>query len=731
MNRASPTNFSRRRFIGASLLAGGGIVFNLSLPIAAEAAEGEPPFLTAFIRVLPDNRFVIGGKNAEIGQGAKTTLPMLIAEEFDVDWAQVTVEQTHADESLYGAQGAGGSRTTPREWLPMRQAGAAARAMLVAAAARNWNVPPEGLSTGAGKVSDRRSGRSITYAKLAAIAATITPPDPAKLKLKDPADYRIIGTPIAGVDTPAIVAGKPLFGIDVAMPGLLHAVLETCPAVGGKLKSANLDEIRALPGIRHVVTLAGDGQAESLLDGVAILSESWWTADKAREVLQVEWDIRGQQGFGTEEYEKQADAHLSGKASSDILRKGDAGAAFAAAAKTVEARYAYPFLAHGTLEPQNATALFKDGAIEIWAPTQSPEPGRALVSKALGIAPEKIRINLTRIGGGFGRRLMNDYMVQVAAIAAQVPGIPVKLLYNRQDEFRRDFFRPAGWHAFSAALDGMGRVTAFRDHFVTFGRDGKPVRAGDLPASSVPANLLDNVVLEQSLLDTNLPTGWLRAPGANGLGFALQGFLDEVAQAAGTGLPELMLELLGPARTIESGGRGPAFVTERARRVIEKAVAMGDWDRRSALPKGRGKGFAFYFSHAGYFAEVLEVSVTDGQVKVHDVWVAGDIGSQIVNPLNALHQVQGSVIDGLGQAMAGQKITQVNGAVEQSNYDSHPFLRIDATPRIHVEFVKTDYSPTGLGEPALPPVIPALVNAIHAATGQRIRRLPVEVPVPA
>ncbi|EJL21339.1 xanthine dehydrogenase family protein molybdopterin-binding subunit [Novosphingobium sp. AP12] len=719
---------SRRRFVGASLLAGGGLMFELAVPIAAHAADGaEPRLLTAFIRVLPGNRFVIGGKNAEIGQGAKTSLPMMIAEEFDVDWDQVTVEQTHADQSLFGAQSAGGSRTTAREWLPMRQAGAAARQMLVMAAARKWNVPEDGPTTASGMVKDRRSGRSIAYVDLAPEAAMLTPPDPSALKLKDPAQYRIIGKPIPGVDTPAIVAGKPLFGIDVAQPGLLHAVLETCPAVGGRFKSANLDTVRALPGVRHVLTITGNGEAESLLDGVAILAESFWAANKARESLEVAWDDSAQAGFSTESYAAQAATALGAKAASEVLRKGEPDAAFAAAARTVEARYDYPFLAHGTLEPQNCTALFKDGALEIWAPTQNPENGRGLVAKALGIAPEKIRINLTRIGGGFGRRLMNDYMVQAAAIAAKVPGTPVKLLYTRQDDFRRDFYRPAGWHAFAAALDGEGKVTAFRDHFVGFGTGEAPVRAGELPGAMVPANLVDAVLLEQDLLATNLPTGWLRAPGSNALGFVSQAFLDEVAEAAGKDLPSLMLDLLGSPRALAGEGRGPAFHTGRARGVIEKVVAMADWQGRGKLPKGRGKGFGFYFSHAGYFAEVVEVSVADGQVKVHEVWAAGDVGSQIVNPLNALHQVQGSVIEGLGQALAGQKITQVAGVVEQANFDTHPFQRIDATPKINVEFVITDNPPTGLGEPALPPVIPALVNAIHAATGKRVRSLPVDL----
>jgi isoquinoline 1-oxidoreductase beta subunit len=720
----SAATLSRRGFISASLLAGGGLLFDLNMPIA-RAADGTPVILTAFIRILPDNRIIIGAKNAEIGQGAKTMLPMLIAEELDVDWKQVTIEQTHADAKIFGGQSAGGSRTTPREWLPTRQAGAAARAMLVAAAAQGWGVAPETLKVAGGTVTDPKSGKSATYASLAVAAAKLPAPDPATLKLKDPADFRIIGQSIGGVDTPAIATGKPLFGIDFKLPGMLYAVLETCPAHGGTYKSANLEAVKALPGITHVLTIKGDGTPESGFDGVAILSKSWWSANQARETLKVNWDVSAVSGFSTEAYAAQAAERRKGKADGDIVRTGDVATAFASAAKTVSADYSYPFLAHGTLEPQNCTALFKDGAVEIWAPTQNPESGRALVAKALNLPPEKIRINFTRIGGGFGRRLMNDYMVQAASIAAQVPGTPVKLLWNRQQDIQRDFYRPAGWHGFRAALDKDGALTGFHDHFVTFGKDGKPVRSAEMPASELPAGLIDNVLLEQSFLTTNMPTGWLRAPGSNALAFVYQAFLDEVADAAGKDLPTLMLEILGEPRELPRGPNAPPFVTSRARGVIEKAVAMGGWADRKTLSKGTGKGFAFYYSHMGYFAEVLEVAIIEGMPKVKTVWVAGDVGSQIINPINALHQAQGSVIEGLGQALAGQIITQVDGAVEQANYDTHPFLRINDAPEIIVEFVKTDYPPTGLGEPALPPVIPALVNAIHAATGKRIRSLPV------
>lgn len=718
---------SRRKFIGASLLAGGGLLFDISVPLRASAQGSEASVLTAFVRILPDNSVVIGGKNAEIGQGAKTSLPMLIAEELDVDWASVTVEQTHADQSLFGSQSAGGSRTTGREWLPMRQAGAAARAMLVAAAAQHWGVPADRLETASGTVRDPQSGRSIAYGELAEAAASIEPPALDDLKLKSPDQYTIIGQPVVGVDTPAIVAGKPLFGIDVDLPGMLHAVLETCPALGGRYVAANLDEVRALPGVDHVLLVEGDGAAESLLDGVAILGKSWWSVNEARKKLSVEWDDSAQRGFSTEAYREQAASLLAQAPTQQVRLDGDPEAALAGAATLVEAQYDYPTLAHGTLEPQNCTALFEEGKIEIWAPTQNPENGRALVAEALGIAPENIRINLTRIGGGFGRRLMNDYMVQAAAIARQVPGIPVKLLYQRQDEFRRDFFRPGGWHKFRAGLDADGKLVALTDQYVTYGSGGEAARAGELAPTLLPAGLLDHLAYGQSLIESNLPGGWLRAPRSNAFGFVTQGFLDEVAEAAGKDLPTLMLELLAEDRSLHMGTRSPPFVTSRAHGVIRKVLEMGNWSGRGSREDGQGRGFAFYFSHAGYFAEIVDVAVEGTTPTVEKVWVAGDVGSQIVNPLNALHQVQGSVIEGLGQALVGQEVTQVNGAVEQSNFDRHPFMRIHQVPEVLVEFVTTDNPPTGLGEPALPPVIPALVNALYDATGTRVRSLPVRL----
>ena len=395
----------------------------------------------------------------------------------------------------------------------------------------------------------------------------------------------------------------------------------------------------------------------------------------------------------------------------------------------MSARYSYPFVAHATLEPQNCTALFQDGKLEMWAPTQTPERGVGLIAEHLGIPAENQTLHITRIGGGFGRRLFADFMVQAAAIAMQVPGRPVQVLWNRAEDMKRDFYRPAGWHAFKAGIGEDGNLSAFTDHFVTLGSAGKPHRSASMQPIHFPAELVSNLRYSIDVMDTVIPMGPLRAPGSNALAFAFQGFLDEVAEAAGTDLPSLMLKLCEDDRIVgndsNSWGTGWAFRTERARGVIEHVVRMSGWDI-GPRPRGQGKGlgFGFYFCHLGYFAEVAQVTADGGNYTVDKVWVAADVGSQIVNPRGAEAQVTGAIIDGVSQAF-DQRITFTDGVIDQRNFDTYPLGRIDITPEIEIDWVKTDFAPSGLGEPAMPPAIPAVTNAIYAATGKRIRDLPI------
>jgi isoquinoline 1-oxidoreductase beta subunit len=719
----------RRSFIAASLAAGAALTFEAQIALAAGPGMPEATVLNAFIRILPDNSVIIGAKNPEIGQGIKTMLPMLLAEELDVSWEQVKIEQTDANDKIYGPQVAGGSTATPMNWLPARQAGAAARAMLVAAAAAQWKVDAASLTTAGGRVVDKAGGRSATYASLAKAAAAQTAPDLAKVALKKPNEFTIIGTPKKGVDTPKIVRGEPLFGIDTRLPGLLHAAMVKCPAIGGTLASYDDSAVKAARGVVAVVPISSGQCPAGKQDAVAIVGTSWWAVQKLREKLVVQWDMAAQQGFSTELYAKQAAEALAKAPDATLFKAGDADAALAKAAKVVTADYSYPFLAHATLEPQNCTALWHaDGKLEFWAPSQNPGNGRKDVAAMMGIAPEAITIHMTRIGGGFGRRLMNDYMVMAGQLAKAVPGRPVKLLFDRTDDLRNDYYRPAGWHRFTAGIDASGALVAFKDHFVTFGAGGKPIRAAEMPASEFPASVVPDTHLVQSFLSTNLTTGWLRAPTSNAMAFVWQSFMDEVAEAAGTDLPALMLRTLGAPRDLPTERPTVVFSTARARAVIERVVADAGWTGKPSGVPGKGRGFGFYFSHRGYFAEVVDVTVTDGAVKVDKVWIAGDIGSQIINPLNAEHQAQGAAIDGLAQALVWQGVVQEAGAVQTVTFSDFPLLRMDAKPAaIAISWVKNDYPPTGLGEPTLPPVIPAVANAIRAATGKRLRTLPLQL----
>jgi isoquinoline 1-oxidoreductase beta subunit len=717
----SPAGESRRAFLRAGVAVGGGLLLDFSLPRTSSARANSPiteNTLNAFVQVSNEGIVTIISKNPEIGQGIKTMLPMLIAEELDVDWGDVRIEQALSDPAKYGLQFAGGSRATPLNWDALRRVGAAGRQMLMSAAANQWGVPLSECETASGKVMHMPTRRSLGYGRLAAKAATLPAPDLQQVPLKDPKNFKIIGKSHGGIDSPLVVAGKPLFGIDVSMPGMLYAVFVKSPVFGGTAAAANLDEVRSQPGVRDAFIVNGGPVFNGLVSGVAIVGTTWWLIDKARETLQVKWEEGATAAQSSEGFAGQA-VQISARApATKVVSEGDVTKALEQSAQRLEAAYSYPFLSHATLEPQNCTAHVREGKVEIWAPTQNPDAGRKIVAKTLGVADADITIHMTRCGGGFGRRLMNDYMVEAAWISRQV-GAPVKLLWNRQDDMQHDFYRPAGFHFFKAGLDGGGKLHAFSNHFVSFGENGKAAPSADLNANEFPAKFVPNVELGISLMPLGVPTGPLRAPGSNGLAFVFQSFIDEIAHAAGQDPLQYRIDLLGERRQVG------AFDTGRMIDVLELVREKSGWGKRTP-PKGSGMGVAFYYSHLGYFAEVVHAtSRTDAKITVDKVWVAADVGSQIINPTGAENQVQGAALDGIGEAL-GQAITLNAGRVVQSNFNDFPLLRMDQAPPVEVHFLKTEFPPTGLGEPALPPVIPALCNALFAATGVRIRSLPID-----
>jgi isoquinoline 1-oxidoreductase subunit beta len=731
---------NRRSFLRVTSLAGGGVLFGLAIkPPKAEAQFGPaaPPVPNNFIKIDPDGTVTIMAKDPEVGQGVKTMLPMLIAEELDADWKMVKIEQTDFDDTKYAMQFAGGSLATPFNWDPMRRVGAAGRQLLVSAAAKTWGVPEAECSTAAGRVLHSGSNKSVGYGEIASKAAAMPPPDLQKVKLKDPKDYKIIGHSQRGVDTPRIVTGKPTFAIDFTLPDMLFAVYQKCPVFGGKVASANLDEIKAMPGVRHAFVVDGMVKPGTVVDqdpglepGIAIVADSWWQAQTARKKLQVKWD----EGHGASQSSvafAQKAQELNQQAPAKTLRKdGDPDAALASAAKTVEGEYVYPFISHAPLEPQNCTAHWQGDKIEIWSNSQIPGGGKTLVAKTLGIPEKNITLHMQRGGGGFGRRLTNDYMVESAWISKTV-NAPVKLLWAREDDFTHDYYRPGGFQFLKAGLDGSGKIVAWRNHFVSWGDGDKPAPSSTMSPTEFPARYVPNYALHNTNQPLWLKTGALRAPGSNAYAFVIQSFIDELAHAAGKDPLEFRLALLSstpipaPAPAPGRGGfGGPEFSAERTSGVLKLVADKSGWGKQPKA-SGRALGIAFHFSHMGYFAEVADVSVSsDKKVRVHKVWVAADIGSQIINPHFAENLCQGAVIDGMSELM-GQEITLENGAVVQHNYDKHPMVRIAQAPEIEIHWLKTSNPPTGLGEPALPPVLPAVSNAIFSASGQRVREIPL------
>ena len=727
---------NRRHFLQLGALAGGGLALALyeQRPLLAQGGWRGPDLSPrAFIHIPPSGPITIMAKNPEIGQGVRTSLPMMIAEELDVAWSQVRVEQAMLDQAVYGGQAAGGSMSTPLNWDPLRRVGAAGRALMITAAAKRWRVPASECQTSAGTVKHAPSGRSFTYGELASDCAKLPLPDESSLKLKDPKDYTIVGKPTTDVDMPKMLTGKPLFGIDVRIPGMLYAVYHKCPVLGGTVRKVNLEQIRKMPGVRHAFIVAGKMTTGPVMPsdpglepGLAIVADTWWQAQAARLTVDVEWDMpagsptAAQQS--SEEFEKRAAALLQQTPSNIVRAYGDVDGALGSAAKTVEAVYSYPFLSHGQLEPENTTARFQDGKLEMWTTSQAPDGGRQLVSRVLGIPPSDITVHLVRTGGGFGRKLMNEYMVEAAWIAREAKA-PVKVLWSREDDFTHDAYRPAGWHNLRAGIDEKGKVIAWRQHLVTFGANGKAASSAGIGGGEFPAGRVPHYSLGFSTMPLWLRTGPMRAPGSNAYAFVEQSFLDEVAHKAGRDPLDVQLEMLeGEEMHPQSRGRD-SHHPDRLAGVLRQVAEESGWRNRKKTP-GRGMGIAAYACHLGYCAEVAEVSVdSQNRVRVHHVWAVTDVGRQIVNPSGAHAQVEGAIMEGIGQTMI--EVRMKGGRMSPDNFPDYPLARIHQTPEMHISFRITDNHPTGLGEPALPPVLPAICNAIFAATGKRVRTLPM------
>ena len=719
-------NTDRRDFLKISLglaLCSSGSISMMSL--ASAEASGT---LNAYVSINADGSVTIYGPNPEVGQGVNTSLPMIVAEELDAKWDDVRCEAAPVQQQ-YGMQFAGGSLSIPMRWDEMRKVGATAKEMLCRAAATQWGVPRKELTTADSMVLHSRSGKAAHYKDLVAAASLLSVPDEADVRLKAPEQYRLLGQRISNASAEGIATGEPIFGIDAQVDGMVYASFVKCPSIGGVAKSANLEVIKALPGIIDAFILDGTPgpynfnirESYAIQSGVAIVGKDTWSTFKARETLKVDWDLSTASRDDSDAIEAEALAALAaGKVETEIERAGDVGAAFASAAMTADATYSTDFVSHAQLEPQGVVVSAATSAVEVWTSSQTPVFVTSNLVKLLDVTPGNITVHQLRGGGGFGRRLSNEYIYEAALISRRV-GAPVKLQWKREDDMAFDYFRAPTYYRLQGAVSTDGQLTGWKNLVASASADGKTANygAGYRPYD-FPGKVIPNVAIEQSFVKSQTPTGAWRAPISNVYAFAEQSFIAELAHTAGQDHRDFLLSAIGDKGWIKEGDMA-SLNTARAQATIEAVTKAAGWGR--TLPEGHGLGLAFFLSHSGHIAEVAEVSVEGKRITVHDVWVAADVG-QVVNLSGLENQLQGSVIDGLS-SMAAQSISIKKGAVVQSNYDSYPLLRMPQSPRVHVLALNSGYRPTGAGEPALPPLAPAVCNAVFNACGERIRALPI------
>ena len=724
---------TRRKFVVQSTAAGAGIVigFHFSPPfvLAQESDKAKkkvpPNPFDAYVHIKPDGKISLIVAKSEMGQGIKTGLAMILAEEAEVDFNSVSVEQAETRPDIYEHMGTGGSGSTQEGFTPLRQAGATVRALMITAAAQKWNLPRKECGAKKGTVVHEKSGRTATYGELVAVASKLPLPDQEKVELKDESEFQLIGHPIARVDSPAKVNGSAQFGIDIRVPDMRYAMVARCPTFGGKPARFDAAKAKAVPGVRDVFEIPALGADKFTAGGVVVVADSTWTAMKGREALNITWDHGAAVSEHTEAIHK--DLHDSAHKPGERIRNdGEVDAPLAKSAKVIEAVYELPLLAHATMEPMNITVHARGSEAEVWAPTQSPDWVQRTVAQVLGLKPDKVIVHTTYMGGGFGRRYMADFPAEGAQIA-KVVGKPVQLVWSREDDMTHDFYRPAVCHHFRGAVDASGKPVAWFNTLAStsIGEmwNPKESHAKDESGGALQmAYAIPNVRMEYNPADSAVPRAWWRSVEHSFNGFAVESFIDELAAAAGKDPFEFRRNLLvKPANWKARFEDDPD--PARLRGVLELAAEKSGWGK--PLPKGSGRGIAAYHSFGSYFAEVAEVTVKGNNFKIDRIVAAVDCG-QIVNPESVRSQTEGAIIYGLSAALKNE-ITIKNGAVEQTNFDGYDPLRINEAPPIEVHLMESKDDPGGMGEPGLPPAAPAVANAIFAASGQRLRKLPFQL----
>ncbi len=700
------TKTNRRDFLKIAATASGGLMLGFHWS-GSEASPmkvlkttmlpvGDNNF-NSYLSISSDDVITIFSPNPELGQNIKTSFPMIVAEELEADWSKVKVLQAALDTKKYERQLTGGSGAIPHSWERLRKAGATAKQMLMEAAAKRWNVSSSSLKAENSIVTDPASGRKLTYGELATEASSI--PVPTEVKLKDKKDFKLIGTAVHNVDNLDMITGKPLYGLDFYREGMLFAMIQRPHAFGMKLKSVDSTAAKAMSGIVDVVTFKNN---------VAVVGKSTWQINKARKLLKIEYEKEGTIE-STSDHDRIFKELLESKEATVKRKDGDVDAAFKSAAKIITREYQCPFLSHSPMEPMNFFAHVREDGVELVGPSQTPDMARNETAKLLGIAPEKITLELTRLGGGFGRRLKADYVLEAVELSSIIKA-PVKVIWTREDDMSGGSYRPAVRYRFDAALDANGNMIGYMLRGVGI-NSGNTTREDNFPSGAI-----DNVLIDSIEYKSPITTGAWRAPITNFLAYAEQAFLDEVAVAAKQDPVQFRLSLLDRAKKTPVGA--VKYDIDRMKSVIELAAEKSEWGKK----KNVYQGFSVYFSHRSYVAQVAEVEMKNGKPIIQKIYAAADCGI-VVNLSGAYQQVKGGIVDGMGHALFGN-LTFKDGAVEQKNYNSYRVIRFKEVPEVEVHFVNNGIDPTGLGEPALPPTGGAIANAIFKATGKRLYNQP-------